>query len=83
VGPRRPALVHLWRDRAGPLARLLRIDVQRGQVNEERSLGPGEPTGWLGTAQVVLSPDGQEAALMLGRALGHLDVLRDLPAAQR
>ncbi|HZX40702.1 MAG TPA: hypothetical protein VFE93_02615, partial [Myxococcaceae bacterium] len=70
-------------DRAGQLARLLRIDVLRGQVLEERSVGPGDPTGWLGTAHVAVSPDGQELALMFGRSLGHLYVLRDLPAAPR
>jgi hypothetical protein len=65
------------------MARLFRIDVARGQVLEERTLGPVDPTGWLGTAQVAVSPDGQELALMFGRSLGHLYVLRDLPTAPR
>ncbi len=85
-----PALVVMrgWTDRqrrswAGQLARLFRIDLTRGQVLEERSLGPVDPTGWLGTAHVAVSPDGQELALMFGRTLGHLYVLRDLPTAPR
>ena len=68
-------------DRAGAPARLARIDVSTGRMLEERRLAPVDPTGWLGTAQVAVSPDGQEVALMFGRSLGHLYVLRGLLAA--
>ena len=66
-------------DRAGVPARLLRIDVASGRALEDRPLAPVEPSGWLGMAQVAMSPDGQELALMFGRSLGNLYVLRGLP----
>jgi hypothetical protein len=70
-------------DRAPARARLLRMDVSAGRVLEERDIGPIDPTGSGGIGHVIVSKDGRDMALMFGRTVGQLFVLRGLLAQPR
>ena len=70
-------------DRAPARARLLRIDVSTGRVLEERDIGPLDATGSGGIGHVILSKDGRDTAMIFGRTVGQLFVLRGLPARSR
>ena len=73
---------HLWVSRGGDrtpvVARLLRLDVERRRVLEERLIHPAEPSGAIYMRDVAISPDGRKVAYVYGRNLGHLYLLRGL-----
>jgi hypothetical protein len=73
---------HLWVTRGGnrtpARARLLRFDVERHRLLEERMVGPTELGGAIYLRDVALSPDGRSVAFVYSRNLGYLYTLRGL-----
>ena len=73
---------HLWISRGGDrtpvVFRLMKIDVERRKVLEERVVAPAEMTGAIYIRDVAISPDGRRVAFIYGRNLGHLYLLRGL-----
>jgi len=73
---------HLWVSRGGDrtpvVFRLMKIDVERRKVLEERIVAPGEMTGAIYLRDVAISPDGRRVAYVYGRNLGHLYLFRGL-----
>ncbi|HZJ53842.1 MAG TPA: protein kinase [Myxococcaceae bacterium] len=73
---------HLWVTRGGDRtparARLLRFDVERHRLLEERAVVPPEISGTIYLRDVAISPDGRSVAFVYGRNLGSLYVLRGL-----
>jgi len=65
-------------DRTPARARLLRFDVERRRLLEERTVGPTETSGTIFLREVAISPDGRSVAFIYGRNLGYLYVLRGL-----
>jgi dipeptidyl aminopeptidase/acylaminoacyl peptidase len=73
---------HLWVSRGGDrtpvVARLLKVDVERRRVVEERSVRPSEASGAIYLRDLAISPDGRTVAYSYGRNIGYLYVLRGL-----
>jgi hypothetical protein len=73
---------HLWVTRGGDRtparARLLRFDVEHRRLLEERMVAPAEISGTIYLRDVAISPDGRSMALVYGRNLGYLYMLRGL-----
>jgi hypothetical protein len=71
---------HLWVTRGGEQTRaraqLLRFDVARRRVLEERTVAPTESSGAIYIRDLVVSPDGRLVAFTYGRSLGYLYQLR-------
>jgi hypothetical protein len=58
--------------------RLLRYDVSRRQIVEERSVVPGDLTGFNRVYRVLITPDGRHTAIQYGRRLSSLYLLERL-----
>ena len=73
---------HLWVTRGGDRtparARLLRFDVERHRLLEERTVGPTDTNGTIYLRDVAISPDGHSTVFVYSRNLGYLYVLRGL-----
>jgi len=73
---------HLWLTRGGEhtpaRAQLIRFDVERRRILEERTIAPAESSGAIYIRDVVVSPDGRLVAFSYGRSLGYLYQLRGL-----
>ena len=71
---------HLWVTRGGEQtparAQLLRFDVDRRRVLEERTVAPTESSGAIYIRDLVVSPDGRLVAFTYGRSLGYLYLIR-------
>jgi hypothetical protein len=78
---------HLWvtlgGDQTPARARLLRFDLERRRVVEERLIAPVDPNGAIYIRDVVISPDGHGVAFNYSRALGYLHILRGLIRSER
>jgi hypothetical protein len=78
---------HLWVSRGGDrtpvLARLLKMDVERRRVVEERAVRPAEASGAIYLRDLAISPDGRTVAYIYGRNVGYLYLLRGLLRAGR
>jgi hypothetical protein len=72
----------LWLSQGGDHAparlRLLRVEILRGKVLEERSVGPIDPSGATGIFKVTLTPDGQGMAFTYRHVVGSLYIARGL-----
>jgi hypothetical protein len=62
----------------GGLKQLLRYDVSRRQVLEERPVGPSDRTGFVGISGVLVTPDGRHTAIEYQRSLGSLYLIDGL-----
>jgi eukaryotic-like serine/threonine-protein kinase len=73
---------HLWISRGGDrtpvVGRLIRLDVERHRVLEERAVSPAEASGAIYLRDIAISPDGRSVAYIYGRNVGYLYVLRGL-----
>jgi hypothetical protein len=58
--------------------RLIRLDVERHRVLEERVVSPAEASGAIYLRDIAISPDGRSVAYIYGRNVGYLYVLRGL-----
>jgi hypothetical protein len=65
-------------DRTPARARLLRFDVERRRLLEERTVGPIETSGTIYLRDVASSPDGRSVAFNYARNLGYVYVFRGL-----
>jgi len=78
---------HLWVSRGGDrtpvVARLLKLDIERHKVLEERSVRPAEPSGAIYLRDLAISPDGRTVAYIYGRNVGYLYLLRGVLQATR
>jgi len=77
AGPRQ-----LWLTEGADLpaaTRLFRVDIDSGNVLEERRFGPPDTSGAATLAFVQVTGDGRDLAYTFNRFLGHLYILRGLP----
>ena len=63
---------------AGGPMQLLRYDVSRRQIMEERPVGPSDRTGFVRNSQVLVTPDGRHTAIEYTRSLGSLYLIDGL-----
>jgi hypothetical protein len=74
----------LWVRKFGPLPnRLLRFDIARRRVVEERTFGPSDPTGVTQVSRIVITPDGRALAFDYERSFGRLVLVNGLLPGRR
>jgi eukaryotic-like serine/threonine-protein kinase len=70
----------LWLSQGGDHApvrlQLFRVDVRTGEVLEERTVGPTDPSGVTSIEALVLTPDGRRVAFTYSRSVGYLHIAR-------
>jgi hypothetical protein len=62
--------------------RVLRYDIKKWRVLEERVLSPADPTGLTVVSQAFVTPDGKTMAFDYVRILGYLYQLEGLAPAR-
>jgi hypothetical protein len=72
----------LWLSEGGDHAparlRLIRVDIVKGRVLEERSVGPTDPSGAISIVGPALAPDGRSMAFSYWHFVGSLYIVRGL-----
>jgi eukaryotic-like serine/threonine-protein kinase len=64
-------------------SRMLRYDIRKRRVLEERTISPSDPTGVARIPRVRITPDGRALAFDYERTLGYLYLLDGLVPARR